>query len=130
MSSGFTITPANETLRRLVRERNEARDEVERLSRERDEARAEVSRMRELLVTIQRLNSERDVALSRERDEARAALKPFASLFLWPDDLDSSSAAYIRAEEDWNEAENDARSDDLWVRRGDIRAARKAVKAE
>ena len=161
MSAWFTIKPADETLRRLVRERNEARDEVERLmkdakslegiidslerridgpdgllakverlSRERDEARAEVRRMRELLVTIQRLNSERDVALSRERDEARAALKPFARLFLWPDDLDSSSAAYIRAEEDWNEAENDARSDDLWVRRGDIRAARKAVKAE
>jgi len=106
------------------------RAEIERLTRERDETRAEVRRMRELLVTIQRLNSERDVALSRERDEARAALKPFASLFLWPDDIDSSSAADIRAEEDWNEAENDARSDDLWVRRGDIRAARKALQPE
>ena len=106
------------------------RAENERLSRERDEARSEVRRMRELLVTIQRLNSERDVALSRERDEARAALKPFAILFLWPDDLDESSAADIRAEEDWNEAENDARSDDLWVRRGDIRAARKALQPE
>ena len=31
MSAGFTLKPADETLRRLVRERNEARDEVERL---------------------------------------------------------------------------------------------------
>lgn len=90
----------------------EAADEIEKLTRERNEARAEVER------------------LTRQRDEARAALKPFASLFLWPDDLDSSSAADIRADEDWSETENDAWSDDPWIRRGDIRAARKAREAK
>lgn len=121
----------------------DAADRIERLTRERDEALAEVERLMRDAKSLEGIidSLERRIdgpdgllakveRLSRERDEARAALKPFASLFLWPDDLDSSSAADIRAEEDWNEAENDARSDDVWVRRAEIRAARKAVKAK
>lgn len=69
--------------------------------------------------------------LTRERDEARAALKPFAALSLWPDDVgDEFTAAFIRYDEDWSDEQNDAQLDDKWIRRGDIRAARKALEAK
>lgn len=65
--------------------------------------------------------------LRTERDEARAALKPFAEKYLYPDDGGVGYAAELRAEPDWDEARNDEQVDDLWIKRGLIRAARKAL---
>lgn len=59
--------------------------------------------------------------------DAEKALKPFAEKFIVPDDWGEESAADYRADEDWNEAENNATLDDVWVQRGWIRAAREVI---
>jgi hypothetical protein len=68
--------------------------------------------------------------LTRERDEARAALQPFAALPLWPDDAGEWMVNEVRSDEDWDEEKNDAQTDDVFIARGDIRAARKALEAK
>ena len=68
--------------------------------------------------------------LTRERDEARAALKPFSELYLWPDDAGEWTANDVRSDEDWDEERNDAKTDDVFITRGQIRAARKALEAK
>lgn len=68
--------------------------------------------------------------LTRERDAARAALQPFSELYLWPDDAGRLIAERERAREDWDEAANDAESNEYGITRGDIRAARKALEAK
>lgn len=62
-----------------------------------------------------------------EIEKLRAALAPFASLCLWPDDAGDEINKMVRSEEDWDEADNDNTLDDTFLRRGDIRAARKAL---
>lgn len=81
------------------------RQEIERLTRERAEARAEVERL-------------------------RAALKPFSEFYLWPDDAGEWTANDVRSDEDWDEERNDAKTDDVFIKRGHIRAARKALEAK
>lgn len=58
----------------------------------------------------------------------RAALKPFAQLFLFPDDLGDDAAQDFRSDPDWSEVNNDMEADDLFVKRGNIRAARYALR--
>ena len=116
--------------------------EVDRLRAERDEARAEVERMQELLRgisinmvdSIERLTRERDKAraeierLRAENEKLREALKPFAALSLWPDDIgDEWKVNDIRSDYDWNEKENEVKTDHAFITRGHIRAARKAL---
>ena len=69
------------------------------------------------------------VTLGQEVGRLREAMKPFAWLYLWPDDLGNASAG-IKAEEDWCVDKNDAKADDQWVKRGDIRRARAALGEE
>ena len=57
-------------------------------------------------------------------DECERVLAPFAEKWLHPDDIGPEMAAEIRADEDWNEAENDKAAEDMWIERGWIRAAR------
>lgn len=57
-------------------------------------------------------------------DECERVLAPFAEKWLHPDDIGPEMAAEIRADEDWNEAENDKAADDMWIERRWIRAAR------
>lgn len=68
--------------------------------------------------------------LTRQRDEARAALEPFSELYLWPDDAGRLIAERVRSREDWDEAANDAESNEYGITRGDIRAARRAMEAQ
>ena len=65
--------------------------------------------------------------LRAEVERLRAALAPLAALHLWPDDVGEHIASDIRSDEGWDEKENDDSKEDLFVRRGDIRAARKAL---
>lgn len=64
---------------------------------------------------------------NREIRLLREALAPFAALSLWPDDVGDEINNIIRSDEDWNEADNDNTADDIFIKRGDIRAARKAL---
>jgi hypothetical protein len=65
-----------------------------------------------------------------EIERLREALRPFAKLNLWPDDLGFEVSEDIKADEDWCDDANDARADDQWIKRGDIRAARAALKED
>jgi len=67
----------------------------------------------------------------REIERLRAALKPFAALSLWPDDIgDEWTVNDIRSGYDWDETENDTKTDDVFIKRGHIRAARKALEGK
>lgn len=57
-------------------------------------------------------------------DECERVLAPFAEKWLHPDDIGPEMAAEIRADEDWDESENDKSADDVWIERGWIKAAR------
>lgn len=64
-------------------------------------------------------------------EKLREALKPFAALFLWPDDIgDEWTVNDIRSGRDWDETENDTNTDDVFIKRGHIRAARKALESK
>lgn len=66
-----------------------------------------------------------------EIERLRAALKPFAALSLWPDDIgDEWTVNDIRSGYDWDETENDTKTDDVFIKRGHIRAARKALEGK
>ena len=66
-----------------------------------------------------------------EIERLRAALKPFAALSLWPDDIgDEWTVSDIRSDYDWDEKENDTKTDDVFIKRGHIRAARKALEGK
>jgi hypothetical protein len=54
-----------------------------------------------------------------------AALKPLADKYLYPDD--TSMADEIRADEDWSDQYNEDEYEDMWIKRGWIRAARVAL---
>lgn len=69
--------------------------------------------------------------LRAENERLRAALKPFAALSLWPDDIgDEWTVNDIRSDYDWDEKENDVKTDDVFIKRGHIRAARKALESK
>ncbi len=83
-----------------------------------------------LLAEVDRQRAEIE-RLTRERDKAWAALKPFAALSLWPDDIgDEWTVNDIRSGYDWDETENDTKTDDVFIKRGHIRAARKALESK
>lgn len=66
-----------------------------------------------------------------EVERLRASLKPFAALSLWPDDIgDEWTVNDIRSGYDWDETENDTKTDDVFIKRGHIRAARKALEGK
>jgi len=58
-------------------------------------------------------------------EKLEAALRPFAERYLWPDD--SCFAEEIQSDEDWDKQKSDQQVDDMWIERGWIRAARKAL---
>jgi hypothetical protein len=64
----------------------------------------------------------------RDVERLRAALEPFARLYLWP--FDHDLAEEIMADADWCEEQNDAINEDLFIRRGYIRAARTALSGD
>jgi|APGre2960657404_1045060.scaffolds.fasta_scaffold313577_2 hypothetical protein len=69
--------------------------------------------------------------LRAEIKRLREALKPFAALSLWPDDIgDEWTVNDIRSGYDWDETENDTKTDDVFIKRGHIRAARKALEGK
>ena len=55
------------------------------------------------------------------------ALRPLAEKNLYPDDIDGSYAASMRAEDDWNEEANEETLDNCWIARKWVRAARAAL---
>jgi len=69
--------------------------------------------------------------LLAEVERLREALKPFAALSLWPDDIgDEWTVNDIRSGYDWDEEENEVKTDDVFIKRGHIRAARKALEGK
>jgi hypothetical protein len=76
---------------------------------------------------VEEARDERDAALA-EVERLRAALEPFAHLYLWP--FDHHLAEEIMADADWCEEENDVTEEELFIRRGYIRAARTALSGD
>lgn len=66
-------------------------------------------------------------AAADRMDALEAALRPLADKHLYPDDIGAEYAAERRAEDGWNERENDLIYDDCWIARGWIRAARALI---
>ena len=60
-------------------------------------------------------------------EKLEAALRPFAVLFLYPNDLGFEPALDIREDPDWDEDANDVQSENCFVLRRDIKAARAAL---
>lgn len=113
-----------------IKERAEARADVDRLRGDRDKMLLnERDFVRKHRAEIERLTRERD-EVRAEVDRLRAALKPFSELYLWPDDADEWTANEVRSDEDWDEKKNDAQTHDVFITRGHIRAARKALEGK
>lgn len=66
-------------------------------------------------------------AAADRMDALEAALRPLADKHLFPDDLGEEFASEKRAEDDWDEAQNDEVHDDCWIARGWIKAARALI---
>jgi len=62
-----------------------------------------------------------------EIERLQSALEPFSKLFLYPDDLGFEAAEDIRADQDWDEDDNDMQTAIVFVLRRDIRRARVAL---
>ena len=60
-------------------------------------------------------------------EKLEAALRPLAGLFLYPNDLGFELALDIREDPDWDEDANDMQSENCFVLRRDIKAARAAL---
>lgn len=71
---------------------------------------------------------EADSALREENARLREALKPFGQIFLYPDDLGFEASEDIRADVDWDEDANEMQTENVFVLRRDIRAARAAIR--
>jgi hypothetical protein len=67
------------------------------------------------------------VTLGQEVGRLREVLRPLATLYLYPDDLGFEEAADIREDPDWDEDANDMQTDDQFILRKHIRAARDLV---
>ena len=63
-----------------------------------------------------------------EIERLREALRPFAKIFLYPDDIGFEMALDIREDVDWCEDANNQNTENVFVKRGDIRTARKALR--
>lgn len=114
-------------------DRKQQHDDRGTLLAEVDRLREEIAAMRRYIDRTNREDYKLSTALhtvTRERDEARAALKPFSNMYLWPDDAGPVTAQRVRSRNGWDEAANDEESHEFWIKRGDIRAARKALEAK
>ena len=80
----------------------EAADEIERLARDME-------------------------ALLADRVTLRAALRPFSELFLYPDDLGFEDSLDIKEDPDWDDDANDMQTENCFVLRRSIKAARAAL---
>ena len=69
-----------------------------------------------------------NAALRAENARLREALKPFGQVFLYPDDLGFEASEDIRADVDWDEDANDMQTENVFVLRRDLRAARAAIR--
>ena len=67
------------------------------------------------------------VTLGQEVGRLLEALRPLATLWLYPDDLGFEEASDIREDPDWDEDANDMQTDDQFILRKHIRAARDLV---
>ncbi len=65
--------------------------------------------------------------LRAENARLREALRPLATLWLYPDDIGLKEASDIREDPDWDEDANDMQTDDQFILRKHIRAARDLV---
>jgi len=65
--------------------------------------------------------------LRAENERLREALRPLATLWLYPDDLGFEEASDIREDSDWDEDASDMQTDDQFILRKHIRAARDLV---
>ena len=65
-----------------------------------------------------------------EIERLRSALRPFANLFLYPDDLGFEASLDIKEDPDWDDDANDTQTEDCFVLRRSIKAARTALKWE
>ena len=65
-----------------------------------------------------------------EIERLRAALHPFTRLFLYPDDLGFEASLDIKEDSDWDDDANDMQTENCFVLRRDIRAARAALAGE
>ena len=73
---------------------------------------------------------EKKMELEEAQDEIkrlRDALRPFATLFLYPDDLGFEAASDIKADDDWCEDSNDATTENVFIVRRHVRIARAAL---
>lgn len=64
--------------------------------------------------------------LEQQVEKLKATLKPFASLWLYPYDIEGQ-LEFEKENNDWSEQENDDVIDDFFIRRGAIRNARKVL---
>lgn len=65
-----------------------------------------------------------------EIERLRAALRPFANLFLYPDDLGFEASLDIKEDPDWDDDANDTQTENCFVLRRSIKAARTALAGE
>ena len=99
----------------LVKFAEKATDEIEKLDKACSEW-AEVSQS----------NYQRAKKAEEEVEKLRKALEPFAKLFLYPYDIEGQ-LEFLKETNDWSEQENDDVVEDYFIRRGDIRNARKVM---
>ena len=79
----------------------------------------------------QRLEAHRENDRLKGRiEKLEAALRPFANLFLYPDDLGFEASLDIKEDPDWDDDANDMQTEDCFVLRRSIKAARTALKWE
>lgn len=93
-----------------------------------DWANAEAARMKQ---HVELEDTHRELATAETRvAELEAALRPLAEKFLSPDDIDKDMPVGARMcdDEDYDAAANDEQVDDVWIKRGDIRRARNALR--
>lgn len=82
--------------------------------------------LREMVRELRRANRVKDERIAK----LEAALAPFAEKFLYPDDLGFEHSEDIRADEDWDEDDNDMVAEHASILRRDIRRAREILAKE
>ena len=63
-------------------------------------------------------------------EKLESALRPFANLFLYPDDLGFEASLDIKEDPDWDDDANDTQTENCFVLRRSIKAARTALAGE
>jgi chromosome segregation ATPase len=115
----------------------EQQAEIDRLRAEKEKAAEEMWKASDQAQRFREIISEQRSELhdllktchkqSEEIARLREVLKPFGQLFLYPDDLGFEPSEDIRADIDWDEDANDMQTENVFVLRRDIRAARAAI---